>query len=99
MSAHLCAHALWYFFEGVSLRFGDYPVGSRKEYEKYTVLFDEDEDLNFYKSPLSGRWWIEIPKHGGSTLRHQLVPCSKTDYDEALSGRIPKRWWKAQQKA
>lgn len=99
MSAHLCAHALWYFFEGVSLRFGDYPVGSRKDYEKYTVLFDEDEDLNFYKSPLSGRWWIEVPKGGGTSMRNQLVPCSKTDYDEALSGRIPKRWWKAQQKA
>lgn len=98
-SAHLCAHAIWYFFEGVSLRFGDYPIGSRKDYEKYTVLFEEEDDINFFKSPSSGRWWMEIPRQGLSSMRYQLVPCSKTDYDEALSGRIPKRWWKAQQKA
>lgn len=98
-SAHLCAHALWYFFEGVSLRFHDYPVGSRKDYEKYTVLMDEFDELNFYKSPASGRWWIEIPKGDLQAERVQLVPCSSEDYREALQGVIPKRWWKAQQKA
>ncbi|MEY2963869.1 MAG: hypothetical protein RL754_1130 [Bacteroidota bacterium] len=97
-SAHLCAHALWYFFEGISLRFGDYPVGSRTNYEKYTVLVDEDETLNFFKSPKSGRWWIEVPK-GLEDDRVQLVPCDYEDYSEALSGKIPARWWKAQQKA
>ncbi len=98
-SAHLCAHALWYFFEGTSLRFNDYPVGSRKDYEKYTVLMDEFDELNFYKSPASGRWWIEIPKGDLQAERVQLVPCSSEDYQEALQGIIPKRWWKAQQKA
>ena len=98
-SAHLCAHALWYFFEGTSLRFNDYPVGSRKDYEKYTVLMDEFDELNFYKSPVSGRWWIEIPKGDLQAERVQLVPCSSEDYQEALQGIIPKRWWKAQQKA
>lgn len=98
-SAHLCAHALWYFLEGVSLRFVDFPVGTRTNYEKYTVLIDEEDTLEFYKSPNSGRWWIEIPKGEFKSDRFSLVPCSYEDYQEALQGKIPKRWWKAQQKA
>lgn len=98
-SAHLCAHALWYFFEGFSLRYGDFPVGSRANYQKYTVLVDDEDTLNFFKSPQSGRWWIEIPKEHLQSARFQLVPCTEEDYQEALSGKIPKRWWKAQQKA
>jgi hypothetical protein len=98
-SAHLCAHALWYFFEGVSLRFGDYPIGSRLNYEKYTVLVDDEDEVHFHKSPASGRWWIEIPKGGPDSNRSTLVPCDYEDYTEALNGKIPSRWWKAQQKA
>ena len=97
-SAHLCAHALWYFFEGISLRFNDYPVGSRAQYEKYTVMVDEDQTIVFFKSPQSGRWWMEIPKNFDAD-RTILIPCDFEDYNEALSGKIPARWWKAQQKA
>ena len=98
-SAHLCAHALWYFFEGLSLRFGDYPIGSRINYEKYTVLVDDEDEVHFHKSPASGRWWIEIPKGGPDSNRTTLVPCNYEDYTEALNGKMPSRWWKAQQKA
>lgn len=98
-SAHLCAHALWYFLEGFSLRFGDFPVGSRAHYEKYTVLLTDDDPIDFYKSPNSGRWWMEVPKGDIQSDRFSLVPCSYEDYQEALEGKIPKRWWKAQQKA
>jgi hypothetical protein len=98
-SAHLCAHALWYFFEGISLRFGDYPVGSRADYQKYTVMIDENDEVNFFKSPKSGRWWIEIPKGTPDQNRTTLVPCAYEDYEEALQGTLPARWWKAQQKA
>lgn len=98
-SAHLFAHALWYFFEGVSLRFGDFPVGSKTGYEKYSVLVNEEDTLIFYKSPNSGRWWIEIPKGEAQSERFSLVPCNFEDYQEALKGKIPQRWWKAQQKA
>ena len=98
-SAHLFAHALWYFFEGVSLRFGDFPVGSKNGYEKYSVLVNEDDTLIFFKSPNSGRWWIEIPKGEAQSERFSLVPCNFEDYQEALKGKISQRWWKAQQKA
>jgi hypothetical protein len=98
-SAHLCAHALWYFLEGISLRYGDYPKGSRADYQKYTVLVDESDEVNFFKSPKSGRWWMEIPKGSPDQSRTALVPCGLEDYEEALQGKLPSRWWKAQQKA
>ena len=86
-SAHLFAHALWYFFEGVSLRFGDFPVGSKKGYEKYSVLVNEEDTLIFYKSPNSGRWWIEIPKGEAQSERFSY-PCNFEDYQEALKGKF-----------
>jgi len=55
--------------------------------------------VNFFKSPKSGRWWIEIPKGTPDQNRTTLVPCAYEDYEEALQGTLPARWWKAQQKA
>jgi len=42
---------------------------------------------------------MEIPKGSPTQGRTSLVPCSVEDYDEALQGKLPARWWKAQQKA
>lgn len=100
MSAHLMAQMIWYFIEGVQQRRGDYPFASKKEYTKFTVLIDEgDLELIFYKSPLSERWWIEVPIQQAQHMRHALIPCNAKDYELALDGHIPDRWWKAQQKS
>lgn len=99
MSAHLMAQMIWYFIEGVQQRRGDYPFTSKKDYTKFTVLVDDGEwELIFYKSPLSERWWIEVPIQQAQYMRHALIPCSLKDYNAALEGLIPDRWWKAQQK-
>lgn len=99
MSAHLIAQMIWYFIEGVQQRRGDYPFASKNDYTKFTVLVDEgDLELIFYKSPWSERWWIEVPIHQSQHMRHALIPCNAKDYEAAMSGTIPDRWWKAQQK-
>ncbi|KAB2813681.1 formimidoylglutamase [Phaeocystidibacter luteus] len=99
MSAHLMAQMAWYFIEGVQQRRGDYPFASKKDYTKFTVLIDEGElELIFYKSPLSERWWIEVPIRQAQHMRHALIPCNAKDYEAAMEGEIPDRWWKAQQK-
>lgn len=99
MSAHLAAQMVWYFIEGVQQRRGDYPFASKNDYTKFTVLVDEgDLELIFYKSPLSERWWIEVPIHQSQHMRHALIPCNANDYQQALEGSIPDRWWKAQQR-
>ncbi|MDX5426695.1 MAG: formimidoylglutamase [Bacteroidota bacterium] len=100
MGAMLIAQMIWYFLDGVSLRTGDYPFASKSDYTLFRVLIDEgDHELIFYKSPMSERWWIEVPIGEPQHSRHTLIPCSYDDYRSALEGEIPDRWWKARQKA
>ena len=99
-SADFIAQALWYFFEGVELRKGDYPFAQKNEYLKFTVLLEEqDLEMNFYKSPKSGRWWIEIPNEFTGIAQHGLLPCTKYDYELAKKGEIQQRWWNAIKKS
>ncbi|MCT4622062.1 MAG: formimidoylglutamase [Schleiferiaceae bacterium] len=95
-TADFLAQAIWYFLEGVELRKGDYPYSSKSDYTKFTVLLEEqDMEMNFYKSPKSGRWWIEIPAEFKGISKHGLLPCTKEDYDMAKKGEITQRWWNA----
>lgn len=98
-TAHLVAHMLWYFLEGVNNRKEDYPFSSKKDYTKFTVLIENgDHELTFYKSPKSERWWVEVPIETQTSKKHTLVSCSHRDYSKALQGEIPIRWWRAYQK-
>ena len=94
-NAHLWAQGLWYLFDGIAGRVGDFPLRPRSENLKFTVLLpDEAGEMIFYKSPLSGRWWIEVPSNPGENARHQLIPCSLEDYESAQNGQIPNAWWR-----
>lgn len=103
VTARLAAQMMWYFLEGYALRKGDYPFADKASYDKFTVLIEEgSHELIFYKSPRSGRWWIEVPmdeKFEMNHLRHRLIPCSYDDYAEAMQNEIPERWWRAVQKS
>ena len=59
-TANLIAQMIWYFVEGVNFRVKDYPFSGKENYQKFTVLLEEDDPLTFYKSNKTGRWWIEI---------------------------------------
>ena len=96
----LVAQILWYFIEGVNYRTNENTISAKKEFIKYQVPID-DEILVFYKSPVSGRWWIEIPflaNVNTKLKRHTLLPCSEEDYREACNQVIPERWYKAKRK-
>lgn len=99
---HLVAQMVWYFWEGMAQRKNDYPFASKMDYQRFTVLIQDGEyELIFYKSPWSGRWWIEVSlqdKNGLSRDRHKLVPCSYRDYEEACQNHLPERWWQAMKK-
>jgi len=98
-TAHLIAQSIWYFIEGVSFRSKDYPYCSKDSYEKYTVLLENDDPINFYKSDKTGRWWMEINIiHNNKHKRHALIPCTYQDYKEATEQVVPEKWFKAQQK-
>ncbi len=97
-TAQLIAEIVWYFIEGVSQRKGDFPIGSKSDYQKFTVIMEDNHELVFYKSPKSGRWWIEGPAEnntGNGNDRNRLIPCKPSDYEEAMEGEIPLTWWNA----
>ncbi|WP_338409251.1 formimidoylglutamase [uncultured Flavobacterium sp.] len=95
--AVLISQIIWYFIEGYHYRSKEYPIGTRENFIKYIVPID-DEDLIFFKSNQSERWWIQIPyaNEGNKLKRDTLLPCSYEDYINATQQEIPERWWKAQ---
>jgi hypothetical protein len=95
----LIAQIIWYFIEGFHYRSNEYPFGSKENYIKYIIPLEEE--LLFYKSNKTDRWWIEIPfiSNGNNKLKKStLLPCSYDEYLAACNQEIPERWWKAQRK-
>jgi formiminoglutamase len=98
-TAHLIAQVIWYFIEGVNFRAKDYPFSTKESYQKFIVLVENDDPINFYKSDKSGRWWMEINiLTNNKYKRHALIPCTYQDYLEATEQKIPERWYKALRK-
>lgn len=100
LSAHLVAQMVWHFIEGVSQRRGEFPMGSKADFTRYIIPL-ADHEIVFYKSPLTDRWWMDVPypsKSGNRYQRHHLVPCTYEDYQLATSEEMPDRWWKTFQK-
>lgn len=95
----LIAQIIWYFIEGFHYRSNEYPFGSKENYIKYIIPLEDE--LIFYKSNKTDRWWIEIPfiLNGNNKLKKStLLPCSYEEYLAACNQEIPERWWKAQRK-
>ena len=98
-TSNLIAQAIWYFVEGVNYRAKDYPFSTKESYQKFSVILEDDDPINFYKSDKSGRWWMEINLITDNKYRrHALIPCAYQDYLKATEQKIPERWYKAQQK-
>jgi formiminoglutamase len=98
-TASLIAQIMWYFIEGVNYRVKDYPFSKKEDYQKFTVMFEDDDPLIFYKSHKTGRWWIEVHILSDYKYkRHALIPCTHQDYKEATAHKIPERWYKAMKK-
>ncbi len=103
-TAHLTAQMIWYFLEGFYHRKNDFPDRQRKDtasYIKYVVsMKDFQNEITFYKSKVSDRWWMEVPCQGLQSKyeRQFLVPCSYKDYQDACQEELPEKWWQVYQK-
>ena len=103
-TSHLVAQMIWCFIEAFYQRKSEYPINLKKGYLKYLVTLEDEKENNelvFYKSKRTDRWWMDIPyppNKGMKYERHHLLPCSYNDYQTACKGEIPDRWWKTYQK-
>lgn len=101
-TAMLIAQTIWYFLEGYYQRKDDYPARARDQYVKFHVkIKDHKDEIIFYKSKKSERWWMEVPVETDLMTkyeRHYMVPCSHRDYEDACNNNIPDRWWQVYQK-
>jgi arginase family enzyme len=99
-SFQLMSQIIWYFIEGVNFRIKESPYINKDSFTKFIVPTD-DEDLIFYKSTLTERWWVEVPSILTSHTKSNtpaLLPCTEKDYLEACNQNIPERWFKAYKK-
>ncbi len=93
----LLSQIIWYFIEGFSSRFNEYPVSLNEGFVKYIVTLS-DRELVFHKSETSKRWWIELINENyidNKLKRSTLLPCTQEDYKAACADELPERWWKA----
>lgn len=96
-TAHMVAHAVWFFIEGFFNRQNDFPYRDKQYYKRFTVeLRDHGMSIVFYKSMRSDRWWMEVPCDDDRRQRYQrhtLIPCNYSDYQRAMENEIPDLWW------
>lgn len=99
-SFQLVAQMIWYFMEGHNYRIQERPSDADPNYTKYIVPC-ESEQLHFFKSARSGRWWVEVPNLLSAHTKSNtpaLLPCTEQDYLDACDQHIPERWFKAYKK-
>jgi hypothetical protein len=98
--AALLAQTMWYFIEGLNIRMPEFPARNNDDFLNYVVPV-EDQDIVFFKSVKTQRWWMVVPlltKHYNKDIKESLLPCSHDDYLNCCEQQIPDRWWKAQHK-
>jgi hypothetical protein len=98
----LIAQLLWHIADGYESRIDDGLIGKEQDFLTYIVGgAHEADELVFYKSIRSGRWWMKVPSfakaHGRSNRQH-IVPCNYEDYQQAMLGELPDTWWRTHQK-
>ena len=97
-TTQMVAQGLWYFIDSFLHRKHDNPQLYPESCRHYYVhLEEQDLDLDFYESKLTGRWWMKVPCHNEKQRKiygdSQFFPCTRDDYQQAMQNEIPNRWW------
>lgn len=75
LTAKTVALLMWYFIDGYHNRKQDFPVSSDNMMEYIVQSHNANEEITFWKSNKSGRWWMQIPvKTKEQTQRHKMIP-------------------------
>ena len=102
VTASLLAQMVWYFVQGYYARIEDLPPGENNSYIKYLANIKHlDQEIIFYRSKKSDRWWMEIPiaDDEEDNKKCHILPCSYSDYRKVcLEQDLPDKWLRAQKK-
>jgi hypothetical protein len=89
----LAAQVIWYALEGMAVKVFEDPELTPDIFSKFHIHIDiANQNLAFYKSNLTQRWWMEIEL--AEKKRSVLFSCSEKDYELACRQEIPDRWWR-----
>jgi arginase family enzyme len=91
VTASLAAQVIWYMLDGFSIRLNEKPIEHPDEFKKFIVSLNEDNNIVFYKSNLTNRWWSEINFDNDKT---RIISCTENDYINSTKHEIPDRWLK-----
>lgn len=101
-TAKLVSQMIWCVLDGMQKRVSDFPFIDKSYYQKFRVAVkDVNEEIIFYKSLKSDRWWMDVPYPPDKSVRyqrHHLVPCSYSDYQSASNDELPEKWWQTYRK-
>jgi arginase family enzyme len=100
-TAQLISQMLWYFIEGFTHRQNDILYKEQDQYLRQAVpVTNTLNELIFYQSKKTGRWWMEVPFFHVKTQQNKkyFLPCSKNDFEMASRDIVPERWWRTYHK-
>jgi|GEM_PF-2937213 len=83
----------WHFLEGFSYRQHEEPADDRYT-DRYTVALLGYDDLVFFRSRRTGRWWMQVQHVSSTYANGYMLPCLHEDYLQAVNGHLPDRWIK-----
>ncbi len=81
---------VWHFLEGFSYRYKELPQDER-HCDRYIVPMQGYDDLIFFRSRQTDRWWMLVPGKAGAGNDYYL-PCLYDEYMQAINGHLPDRW-------
>ncbi len=84
----LAAQILWHFIDGYGLRKNEYPKEDFTNYKKFIMQLDSAEELVFYCSNRSDKWWIKVKD---SDNKYTIAACLHEDYKNCMNSDISPR--------
>lgn len=89
----LIAQILWYFIDGKN---HSPEIKNFEDTQYFDKIFvpNEGDDYIFYRNTFTNQWWIEVEVVVEDKKKKEIISCSERDYNQALNGEIPNKWWK-----
>ncbi|NOT36509.1 MAG: hypothetical protein HOP11_03940 [Saprospiraceae bacterium] len=89
-SSLLVAQMVWYMMEGYILKLKDKQTNIKNLIHYVVELKNTSIHLDFYKSEISGKWWLQEPSVD-DTIQGKLIPCTYEEYVKTVQENIPDR--------